>query len=199
MPTEFFAAKAAATALSMVINGVPVQATYLNGELDACQMSSRTAKHWRSSGKKVIEERVADWCTVGTVIADRWVSEQWRSPSSGSVRPSGRPAFGWRIEMPLSSVGSPNSPGRVEWPLDILDFGISSRIRFRQSARTLDAHHRESQALVGDFGKAIPIASTDSATSGFLLSQAGGGDLLLSGPHPDGGSYSIVIKRGFGK
>ncbi len=86
----------AAAATHWVINGLPVEATYLKSVSSGCVAASARASVWRQTGKKVTEKRVGQWCVVGTVIDRYWVSEQWLAENAGSQE-----TYGWRVRLPL--------------------------------------------------------------------------------------------------
>jgi hypothetical protein len=161
----------AASGLSLLINGVPVQANLLNGAASGCDMSAQTAKQWRNEGAFVVEQRVGVWCVAGTVREGVWLAEQWQEGLS-----SDRRSRGWLIKIPLSQPPGARrkSPHTVQnpWALDVFDSEIKARVRYRQSLAEHDAHHRKSLAISGK------------------------GALVITQPHPDGGSYSVAIERG---
>lgn len=160
----------ASAALSLIVNGIPVQASFLNGSVPGCEMSAHTAKQWRSAGAFVVEQRVGDWCTVGRVAEGYWLAEQWQTNAFVGNR-----SRGWLVRIPLKRVqGVQDHPHsrQAPWPLDVFDDEIKARIRYRQSFSLPDDHHQ----------KSLRIAPHDA--------------LVLTRPHPDGGSYSVVIERG---
>lgn len=189
---------AGAAMLSMMLNGLPIQATYLQGDRDGCRLAEETANDWKKQpGVTPVQIRVAQWCTVGAVISGQWVSEQWRADAI-----NGRTS-GWRIVMPLhKQVGTAAGIHRRDlaqdpWQLDVIDPQIATRIRYRQSLQGLDAHHQESQRTTGK-PLALPIASSKPEQP-LRLSRHRNGEVLVSGRHPDGGSYSVLIERGIEK
>lgn len=190
---------AGAAMLSMMLNGVPIQATYMQAERDGCRLAEETANEWKKqTGVTPVQIRVANWCTVGAVIAGQWVSEQWRANVLNGK------SSGWRIVMPLHrNVGALTADINQKdiaydpWQLDVIDPQIATRIRYRQSLKGLDAHHQESQLTTG---KPLASAIASSKTAQPLrLSRHRNGEVLLTGHHPDGGSYSVLIERGFEK
>jgi hypothetical protein len=161
----------ASAALSLVINNVAVQANLLLGNANGCEMAAATAAQWRRSGAIVAEQRVGNWCVTGRVLNGHWLSEQWEAGPR-----KGEKSRGWLVQIPLrpQHVESRHRGAALDspWALDVLDPEIATRIRYRQSLSSPDAHHRKS------------------------LSLALKGALVLTHPHPDGGSYSVVIERG---
>lgn len=190
---------AGATVLSLLMNGVPVQATYLQSDRNGCDVTRETARTWnKESQVHAVETRVGDWCSVGAIISGQWVSEQWR------VQMVNGKTTGWRIVMPLNKdVGASSTTAHYRnaasdsWHLDIVDPQIATRIRYRQSLQSLDMHHQESQRATGRPGE--PMATKSATENPLRLSRDRNGEVLLSGRHPDGGSYSVLIERGFGK
>lgn len=188
-----------AAALSLVVQGTPLHADYLRSVEPACVMSARAAQQWRSQGRSVVQQRIGSWCVSGTVDQGQWLAEQWRDLSAG--------AQGWRIRIPLASVVHRSAPDANAWGVDVIDPAIESRIRYRQSLQVLDQHHRDSAVLMGarngatapDTTNARQVNSRQMNTPPFRLSQLDHGAVLLSGRHPDGGSYSVVIERGVTK
>ncbi len=173
----------AATAMSLVINGLPVAAYYVQGVREPCDMASAVAKEWRRQGKFAVESRVGEWCTVGMASNGEWIAHQWRS-----IRKSGIPvgvsqsrsyrSEGWRIHIPLSGLSHrPKQPVRV-WDLDVIDRSIGTRIQFRQSRGALNSNAQLSAAS--------PIA----------VKAFGNAGLWVDGLDPSGGHYVIAIQRG---
>lgn len=183
-----------AVALSLIVQGTPLHADYLRSTESACTMSARAAQHWRRQGHTVVQQHVGSWCVSGTVEQGQWVAEQWRDLAVG--------AQGWRIRIPLAGTVRRSASDTNHWALDVMDPAIESRIRYRQSLQVLDQHHRDSATLmgarsaVGGFN-AVPMRQTNA--SPLRLNQLDQGAVLLSGRHPDGGSYSVVIERGIVK
>lgn len=160
----------ASATLSLIVNGTPVQASFLHGSAPGCEMSAHTATQWRSAGAVVVEQRAGDWCTVGRVADGYWLAEQWQAKAS-----VGNKSRGWLVRIPLKREQGwrDSSHSRQStWPLDVFDNEISARIRYRQSFDLPDDHHQ----------KSLRSAPPDA--------------LVLTRPHPDGGSYSVVIERG---
>lgn len=183
-----------AAALSLVVQGMPLHADYLRSTESACEMSARTAQQWQKQGRSVVQQRIGQWCVSGTVEQGQWIAEQWRDMTSG--------AQGWRIRIPLSNMSGQTALGLKAWGVDVIDPAIESRIRYRQSFQTLDQHHRDSAALIGVRNlERMTDASHPRKiiASPFRLTQLERGAIVLSGHHPDGGSYSVVIERGVTK
>lgn len=160
----------ASAALSLVVNGIPMQANLLHGSVDGCDMSAATAREWRASDAVVIEERVGAWCVVGKVSEGFWHAEQWETE-----RASGQVSRGWQVRIPLSGRKArvPNfSAVSGPWALDIFDSEINARVRYRQSYSGLQDHHKKS------------------------LSLANRSSIVTTHPHPDGGSFSVALDRG---
>lgn len=187
------ATAAGAVTLALMINGMPVQATYLQTDQDGCEAARRSAQEWRqTAGVHPVQTKVANWCVVGAVIAQQWVSEQWRTTSV-----AGKTA-GWRIVMPLKAVvASDKDVIKQPWNLDVQDPGIATRIRYRQSLQSLDLHHRESQRASGS--KEVMSSASTADDRPLKISRDRNGEVLISGRHPDGGSYSVLIDRGLGQ
>lgn len=192
-------AAAGAAMLSLLVNGVPLQATYLQGDRDGCDAVRDTARQWQKQhGVQAVHTKLDGWCTVGAVISGQWVSEQWRTQ-----RIHGK-ANGWRVVIALAqrgavppSMGSHQAPDVNQWHLDVFDPEIATRIRYRQSLRSLDHHHQESHRTL-DKTAAMPALNTPAAHP-LRLSRHRNGEVLVSGRHPDGGSYSVLIERGIEK
>ena len=158
----------AAASLSIVVNGVPLQANLLQGNVDGCSMAAHSAKQWRLAGQLVVKRQVGQWCVAGKVVDGNWIAEQWQSGVSGD-----RKSRGWLVQLALPRTG-PRMPTLrpFPWQLDIFDPQISTRIRYWQSHLSRDAH--------------------DQRIRSYTPRHA----LILTQPHPDGGSYSTVIERG---
>lgn len=184
-----------AAALSLIVQGTSLHADYLRGTDTACVMSARSAQQWQKLGRAVVQQRIGPWCVSGTVEQGYWIAEQWRDQPTG--------AQGWRIRIPLGNLRQSGVFDANAWGLDVIDPAIASRIRYRQSSQVLARHHLDSAALMGahhgaELGAAA--ASHDEPIRAPLrLTQLNRGTLLLSGRHPDGGSYSVVIERGVSK
>lgn len=161
----------ATTALSLMVNGIPVNASFLKGNAAACEMSASTARNWRAAGAFVIEHYVGDWCIAGRVADGYWLAEQWRRGLS-----TDKTSTGWLVRIPLKVQSreslNVSSSRQNLWPLEVFDAEIKTRLKYRQSLASLRDHHR----------KSLSAAQKDA--------------LVLTHPHPDGGSYSVAIERG---
>lgn len=190
---------AGAAMLSLLVNGVPLQATYLQGDRDGCDVVRETARQWQKHhGVQAAQVKLEGWCTVGAVISGQWVSEQWRTQ-----RVLGK-VTGWRVVIPLAQRQAGVSTGAGvhisdahSWHLDVFDREIATRIRYRQSLQSLDHHHQQSHRALGK-ASVLPVSSP-SANHPLRLSRHRNGEVLVSGRHPDGGSYSVLIERGIEK
>lgn len=188
-----------AAALSLIVQGTPMHADYLRSVDSACVMSARAAKQWNGQGRTVVQQRIGSWCVSGTVDQGQWLAEQWRDLPGG--------AQGWRIRIPLGGVVHRSGPEANAWGVDVIDPAIESRIRYRQSLQVLDQHHRDSAVLMGTRSALNPPNAMNAWQTSIRqtnppplrLSQLDHGAVLLSGRHPDGGSYSVVIERGVTK
>lgn len=177
-----------AAVMSFVMNGVPIEARFMQSDAPACVLAKRQASEWRQQKHAVVEQRLADWCIAGAAIGGRWVSVQWRRHATD------RYATGWHVEIPLngSSRTAPVASAGSVWNFDLRDRSIGTRIRFRQSGAHLASHHADSGRSVGGLAEpAVP-----NSTSPLRISRSPAGQLLVSGRHPDGGAYSILIERG---
>lgn len=173
----------AATAMSLVINGLPVSAYYLRGVYDPCEMASTTANEWRRHGNAVVESKVGDWCTVGMVSNGEWIAQQWRAIGTANDPPRlaqsrSYRSEGWRTHIPLQGFGSRSVRRAKVWDLDLIDRSIGTRIQFRRS-HGLPASH-------GQLSPASPM----------IFKSFGKGGLWVDGLDPFGGHYSIAIQRG---
>lgn len=160
----------ASVALSLVVNGISMQANLLHGNVSGCEMSAATAKQWRALGAIVTEQQIGAWCVVGKVADGFWHAEQWEAARTSSQR-----SRGWQVRIPLSAHKTGwYAPSRVgsSWALDVFDPEINARFRYRQSYLSPDAHHKKS------------------------LSLAQRHSIVMTRPHPDGGSFSVAIDRG---
>lgn len=173
--------------LSLVVNGTPVEARFLVDDGAACALAARQASTWRREKRLVIEQRSGEWCVAGTVINDQWVAVQWRRAAQD------RQSNGWHVRMPLRAIGPsvPVSDMAPTWNLDVVDRGIQARMRFRQSSNHLDAHHHGSERALGMTSSVQEL----TPSSAIRLSRRDDGRVLVSGRHPSGGSYSVVIDR----
>lgn len=181
----------AATAVHWVINGLPVEATYLKSASSGCVAASQRATVWRQAGKKVAEQRVGQWCVVGTVVDHYWVSEQWQAESAG-----GPGAYGWRVRLPLVRHKEPSTSIQPSWPLDLFDPAISARIRFRASLDSLDTHHQKTLRSMALDPRDFPAVSAPIVNKNPLrISRLVNGVLVVSGSSA-GARYSVVIQRG---
>lgn len=160
----------ASAALSLVVNDTPLQAHLLHGNARGCDMAVSTAAQWRAVGAVVIEKRIGAWCVVGKVSEGFWQAEQWEAEG-----PVGKTSKGWQVRIPLgdrkTAARAAYSLGNP-WALDVFDPELNTRIRYRQSYSGLEFHHQKTM----------------------LLSK--GSSLVMTRPHPDGGSFSVVIDRG---
>ena len=198
----------AATTLSLLLNGVPLQSTYLRSADPPCLMTQKVAASWRAQGHRVVEKTLSQWCSVGTVIAGRWVAEQWRQA------PGQTGSEGWRVHIPLdkfasastksassvTSAASAFSTARAPWGLQVHDLGIRSAIQVRRSSSGLEVHHKATIGLIsresggvaalGAFKEQVIRRSPHA-----LVSQVGHGVTVVSGQTQATGSYSVVIRR----
>lgn len=188
MPIESTVAVAAAV-MSFTINSVPIEARMLSAPgIDGCVHAAARAKAWRSNSLRVMERRVGQWCSVGTVIGDRWVAEQWLFRSADAR------SHGWQVSIALGGLPAVAAKGSSEWPLDIVDSSIQTRTRMRQSHQSLADHHSLSRQLAGDPAPRQSKKEPDTA-SGLLVSHLRSGAVLLSAKDPSGKSYSVWIDR----
>lgn len=187
--------------ISMVMNGLPVEATKLQSSQQGCAVVAQRARMWRTPSRPVVETKLSRWCSVGAVIEGYWISEQWeRTTHQGFSR-------GWRVKIPVSAIRSMSKlpqeqPGATKasgWGLDLLDSDVSSRVRFRSSPLGLDSHHQRTLWLAnpGRWGTGLDHALTPPgpAAHPFRLSRLLDGTLILSGRGPSGESYSVLIDR----
>lgn len=173
----------AATALSLVINGLSVSAHYVQGAKDPCEMARSVADEWRRHGSPVVQSQIGPWCTAGMVKDGAWVAEQWRSitrtqPARGTSASNRLRSEGWRLRIPLEEFVRPPAQKRGHWNLDVIDRSIGSRIQFR---------HLTSAELVQ-----APLQGQAPMT----LTSFGNGGLLVKGADPGGPGYAIAIERG---
>ena len=188
MGMESLSAVVSTVMMSFVMNGVPVQARFMQANAHACDLVRRQALEWRQQKHMVVEKRVAEWCVAGTTINGRWVSVQWRQSDPRSL------ANGWHVEIPLQSSSRSvlEAQAPAPWAFDLQDRSINTRIRFRQSPSGLSSHHLDSSRWAGAQAKEL---STDPRAP-IQLSRLRDGQILLSGRHPEGGAYSVLIERG---
>ncbi len=180
----------AAAATHWVVNGLPIEATYLKSESSGCAMAGARAAAWRKAGKAVVEQRIEKWCVVGTVIERYWVSEQWQASPVGSVG-----AFGWRVRLPLLGRKHLGHSSHLSWPIDLVDPAISARIQFRSSQDNLDTHHQKTLSAFMADGQSSKAAGTPiSNLSPLRISRLNNGELVISGSSPSA-RYSVVIQR----
>jgi hypothetical protein len=212
----------AATTLSLLLNGAPLESTYLRSADPSCLITQKAAAAWRAQGHRVVEKTIAEWCSVGTVIAGDWVAEQWRQI------PGRAGSEGWRITIPLAKAGAGNRLGlgpaggpahssassasaiaigsaSRPWGLQVHDRGIQSAIQVRRSLNDLQTHHQETLALIG---REISGSKLSGPLRGplteqiirrspqSLVSEVGHGVMVISAQTPALGSYSVVIRRG---
>ncbi len=160
----------AAATLSLVVNDIPLQASFMKGSAPGCEMSADTARQWRAAGDIVVEQQVGDWCIAGKVADGVWLAEQWSTTFSTDKK-----SRGWLVRIPLNKAGTrlESPPFRFsQWPLEVFDADLKTRVRYRQSFSQPADHHQKS------------------------ISNVARGSLVLTRPHPDGGSYSVAIERG---
>ncbi len=173
----------AATALSLVINGLSVSAHYVQAAKDPCEMARSVADEWRRRGSAVIQSQTGPWCTAGMVKDGAWVAEQWRSitrtqPASGTSMSSHLRSEGWRLRIPLEEFTRRPERNFGNWNLEVTDRSIGSRIQFRH----LSSSELASAALQG--------------RTPMTLTSFGNGGLLVKGADPAGRGYAIAIERG---
>jgi hypothetical protein len=190
-----------ALALSMVINQVPVQGQYLQSDQPACQITAQQAMIWKAQGHHPVEKQVGSWCTVGTVINNVWVAEQWQRKSQ-----TGQQALlseGWRIRIPLALNQQVRNRHSGDWGLDIEDQGIQARISVRKSSGNLALHHQSSLAFIqartlGGHSAVRTLPKDVHRNENAVISRLDNGTVVLSGRHETEGSYSVVIQRRLG-
>lgn len=177
--------KTLASALSLVINGVPIQATYMHGQQPGCRLAQETAAVWRRENRIVMEREVNQWCVVGTLHGGTWVSEQWRNTKDG------KSSEGWRIVIPITFDA--NVPATSGANIDLVDHSINTQILYIQSRQDVKTQHYLALKKRG----ADNLSQPENLTSRnpLLINRLMNGDLLITGSHPDGGSYSVEIKR----
>jgi hypothetical protein len=173
----------AATAMSLVINGLPITAYYLKGAHDPCEMASATAKEWRRQGNAVVESKVGDWCTVGMVSKGEWIAQQWRAIGTPNTytrsgQSESHRSEGWRTHIPLHGFSNRSLSRSGVWNLDLIDRSIGTRIQFRRS--------QAASVPNGQLSPASPV----------IFKSFGKGGLWVDGLDPSGGHYSIAIQRG---
>lgn len=188
-----------ATTLSMLLNGVSLQGTYLRSDDPPCLMTQRTAASWRAQGHRVVEKTISQWCSVGTVIAGNWVAEQWRQV------PGQTASEGWRVHIPLDKVASASptsalSAARAPWGLQVHDLGIRAAIQVRRSSSDLETHHKATIGLISRESGSVAALGTLKEqvirrSAHTLVSQVGHGITVVSAQTQATGSYSVVIRR----
>ena len=206
----------AAGVVTMMVNGTPIEATYLHSTLPGCVQSKQTARTWRSENQIVVEQAIGPWCVAGTVIDHYWVAEQWAANEGVSAQdnrairgteathkalPKGVQATGWRIRIPLSALQKRPTLTRSDWGIDLVDSSINTRFRFRQSPLGLEHHHRKSLTMSGQDEFRASHVSTFRGREGalqhpVLLTRKPDGGVLLSGRTQRGESFSALIERG---
>lgn len=173
--------------LALQVGGLDLDATYLHGDRPGCVIANQRAQEWRVQGLVAIERRVGKWCVVGAVMGGQWIAEQWNSDA-----PPHR-AQGWRVRIPLRQVANPGANHQSDWPLDVTDRRLGTRIRVRQSLLALDEHHQKSLSSLGR-----GVRGDDGVTRqlpGGRLTTFSQGQILVSGRDPLLGSYSILVQR----
>ena len=179
-------AAAALSSLALQVGGVDLHATYLRGDLPGCFLAQQRANDWRREGKLAIFHRTSGWCVAGTMIGHQWVSEQWIDESH-----QGR-AWGWRVVIPMTSARQMQPGRKAEWPLEIIDRQLDTRLQIRHSLKPLIEHHQESVSLLRRAG-ASRLA--DRELQHGQITAFSGGQFLVSGQDPRVGSYSIFLQR----
>lgn len=173
----------AATALSLVVNGMPISATYVQSVQDPCEVTGSVAAEWRRKGDKVAQSKVGPWCTVGTVKDGVWIAEQWRLTGQNqamprSTRSSRLRSEGWRIRVPLEGLASGSGRRTHPWQLDVIDRSLGARIQFRSLS---DMDLRSAQLT-----KTRPL----------ILASSSNGGLIVKGLDHIGRGYAVAIQRG---
>lgn len=152
----------AAVAIGMVVNGVSINASYLQAEKPPCQLTEERARAWRSEKLVAIEQKVGKWCVVGAMRGQSWVSEQWAERTPGKSE-------GWRVTIPVSQPTISGARALASG-LDVFDHATKTRVLVsRSSARSHDVSPK--------------------------LQRSQSGDVLLTAPHPDGGSFTVTVSR----
>ena len=188
MPLETSVAVAAAL-MSFTVNSIPIEARLLkSASPDGCIQASERARLWRAGGSKVIEQQIAGWCVVGTVIDQHWIAEQWWKTATRGQ------AHGWRVRIPIRTNAGGGHGQVGPWPLDIADASIHTRTRLRRSALSLTEHHSLSRRMAGLDGKEH-YQDEGSRHSRLLVTRSKSGVLLISGSDTPGESYSVLIDR----
>lgn len=185
------AASVASSVLSLMLNGVPIQASYLESKEAPCEAAKQAAAKWTTQGFLVAESEVAGWCTAGTVIDGTWIAEQWRR-----VRPATL-SQGWRLAIPLAGSQARGRLTGIKSGLEIVDLDVKAQISVQRSPSDPVSHHRKSLAAAGEknlrgFSGTSPIGEEGST---HLISRVGRHGLIVTGAESGVGSYSVVIKR----
>jgi hypothetical protein len=177
---------AAISSLALQVGGVDLHATYLRGDLPGCSLAQQRANDWRREGKLAIFQRTGGWCVAGTMMGHQWVSEQWIDEHQ-----AGR-AWGWRVVIPMTSMRQMQTARKAEWPMEIIDRQLDTRLQIRHSRKPLAEHHQESVSLLSRAGAA---RLSDREFQYGQISAFSGGQFLVSGRDPRFGSYSIFLQR----
>jgi hypothetical protein len=177
---------AALTSLALQAGGVDLHATYLRGDLSGCLLAEQRVKNWRLEGKPAIFHRTGGWCVAGAMIGHQWVSEQW-----AAEHPHGG-AWGWRVVIPMTSLLQIQHARKAQWPLEIIDRHLNTRLQIRHSWRPLAEHHQESVSLLRQAGASHLV---DRELQHGQISAFSGGQFLISGRDLRFGSYSVFLQR----
>lgn len=177
---------AAISSLALQVGGVDLHATYLRGDPPGCSLAQQRAKDWQREGKLAVFQRTGGWCVAGTMIGQQWVSEQWIDEHR-----EGR-AWGWRVVIPMTSMRHMQPTRKGEWPLEIIDRQLDTRLQIRHSWKPLAEHHHESVSLLSRAGAAL-LANRELQYG--QISTFSDGRFLVSGRDPSFGSYSIFLQR----
>lgn len=177
---------AAISSLALQVGGVDLKATYLRGDLPGCSLAQKRANDWRREGRLAVFQRTGGWCVAGTMMGHQWVSEQWIDEHQ-----EGR-AWGWRVVIPMAAIRQTQPARKAEWPLEIIDRQLDTRLQIRHSWKPLAEHHQESVSLVSRAGAA---RLADRELQYGQISAFSDGRFLVSGRDAKFGSYSIFLQR----
>jgi len=177
---------AAFAGLAFQVGGMDVSATYLRSDLPGCFLAQQRVKNWQQEGRVAIFHRAMGWCVAGAVIGHQWVAEQWIAEHRSGE------AWGWRVLMPMTFNQQTRLARSTEWPYEIFDRQIGTRLRIRHSWKSLSDHHQESVALLNRSG--ISTSSKQNFSLGHFANFSAG-QFVVSGRDPQLGSYSIFLQR----